>query len=153
MEKLEQKENPRRESNRRGPMEGSNEPARFINIIGCMPENLEFIGAWGENRTRTGTKPQGILSPLCLPIPSPRHVRYEKSVEHLSATGSIVKDLPYFSGPKPRLRDSTSNAFITPWHLHAVLSNTGLSEERTSDRTSNSSLGAYPPTPGASCRL
>ncbi len=34
---------------------------------------LTFYGAWDGNRTRTRENPHGILSPMRLPIPPPRH--------------------------------------------------------------------------------
>jgi hypothetical protein len=108
-------------------------------------------------------KDQGILSPLCLPIPPPRreqrHVarniflvnpeEEDKTVRSLFSkqNSRISSDLSIFfytirlariSGPsghsktlfdpeqKHYFLDPILKAFITPWHLQAVLSNTGV---------------------------
>ena len=39
-----------------------------------LGQSPNFIGARGENWTRTATKDRGILSPLRLPIPPPGHI-------------------------------------------------------------------------------
>jgi hypothetical protein len=39
-----------------------------------------MASAWGGNRTRTATKDRGILSPLRLPIPPPRHLNQDKEI-------------------------------------------------------------------------
>lgn len=53
----------------------------YLQIYGCyrllypfgVQLGLTFYGAWDGNRTRTRENPHGILSPMRLPIPPPRH--------------------------------------------------------------------------------
>ena len=49
----------------------------MVELFGALVKPKRLItGARDENRTRTGTKPRGILSPLRLPIPPPRQKNY-----------------------------------------------------------------------------